>query len=158
MWKHRILAPDSWGAYQRNDFSEPRLLHLPIQSAKFLNLRYPVFFNNNLTIIFCHSDYLPFVAKLLYILAPPSPPRSSFLGVTWDAASRAWSPQYVPRIKHNSQLLGCEYFFSQHQEVSMTSLWVIPDYKGVKGGQARTKPGTFLMYPLCTQQCLYKEI
>ena len=29
MWKHRILAPDSWDTYQRNDFSEPRLLHLP---------------------------------------------------------------------------------------------------------------------------------
>ena len=29
MWKHRILIPDSWGAYQRNDFSEPRPLHVP---------------------------------------------------------------------------------------------------------------------------------
>lgn len=29
----------------------------------------------------------------------------------------------------------------------MTSLWVIPVCKGFKGGQARTKPGTFLMYP-----------
>ena len=25
----RILAPDSWGAHQRNDFSEPRLLYFP---------------------------------------------------------------------------------------------------------------------------------
>ena len=33
-----ILAPDSWGAYQRNDFSEPRLAFFHIQkSAKFLN-------------------------------------------------------------------------------------------------------------------------
>ena len=30
LWKHKVLAPDSWGAYQRNDFTEPRLLHLPI--------------------------------------------------------------------------------------------------------------------------------
>ena len=27
--KHRILAQDSWDAYERNDFSEPRFLHLP---------------------------------------------------------------------------------------------------------------------------------
>ena len=26
----RILAPDSWNVYERNDFSEPRLLHLLI--------------------------------------------------------------------------------------------------------------------------------
>ena len=30
MWKHRTLGPDSWGAYQRNVFSEPRPLQLPI--------------------------------------------------------------------------------------------------------------------------------
>ena len=30
MWKYRILAPDSWGTYQRNDFSEPGFLHIPI--------------------------------------------------------------------------------------------------------------------------------
>ena len=28
--KHNILAPDRWGTYERNDFSKPRLLHLPI--------------------------------------------------------------------------------------------------------------------------------
>ena len=26
--KHRILAPDTWGAYQRSDFNELRVLHL----------------------------------------------------------------------------------------------------------------------------------
>ena len=46
MWKPRILAPDSWGAYQRNDFSEPRFLHLSItrKNAKFFNLGNLVFF------------------------------------------------------------------------------------------------------------------
>ena len=29
MRKHRILAPDSWGACQRNDFNEPRLCIFP---------------------------------------------------------------------------------------------------------------------------------
>ena len=36
MWKHKVLAPESWGAYQRNDFSKSRLLHLPIH-RKALN-------------------------------------------------------------------------------------------------------------------------
>ena len=36
LWKHKILAPESWGARQRNDFSESRLLHLPIH-RKALN-------------------------------------------------------------------------------------------------------------------------
>ena len=32
VWKkYEILAPGSWDAYERNDYSEPRLLHLPIQ-------------------------------------------------------------------------------------------------------------------------------
>ena len=34
--KLRILTPDGWDAYERNDFSEPRLLHLPIHT-KALN-------------------------------------------------------------------------------------------------------------------------
>ena len=35
-WKHRKLAPYSQGAYQRNDFSEPRLLYL-LMFRKALN-------------------------------------------------------------------------------------------------------------------------
>ena len=31
--KHSPLAPDSWGVYERNNFSEPRLLHLHIHRA-----------------------------------------------------------------------------------------------------------------------------
>ena len=51
VWKHRILAPDSWGAYQRNDFSEPRLLHLPIHRKALNSLTWDIWFpliNNNL--------------------------------------------------------------------------------------------------------------
>ena len=45
--KKTKLAPDSWGAYQRNDFMFAQTLassHTQ-RSAKFLNLGYPVFFN-----------------------------------------------------------------------------------------------------------------
>ena len=32
MWKRRVLAPDSWGACERNEFSESTRLHLPRQA------------------------------------------------------------------------------------------------------------------------------
>ena len=35
--ENRILAPDSWGKYQRNDFSEPRFLHLYIQRKAWIS-------------------------------------------------------------------------------------------------------------------------
>ena len=37
-WKLRIVAPDGWDAYQRNDFSEPRLLHLPTHTIALNSL------------------------------------------------------------------------------------------------------------------------
>ena len=52
MWKNRILAPDSWDTYKRNDFSEPRLLHLPIQRKAWNSLTWYICFpliNNNLS-------------------------------------------------------------------------------------------------------------
>ena len=63
-----------------------------------------------LTVIL-RSNCLRFVAKLPYILAPLSPPWSGSRRLTWDAASQAWSPTTSSRIKHNLQLLGCEYTF-----------------------------------------------
>ena len=51
MRKLRILAPVSWGAYQRDDFSEPRPLHLPIHRKALNSLTWDIWFsliNNNL--------------------------------------------------------------------------------------------------------------
>ena len=42
--KHRMLAPDSWDAYERNDFSEPRLLHLPIHRKALNSLTWVIWF------------------------------------------------------------------------------------------------------------------
>ena len=38
MRKHKIPAPDGWDACQRNDFSEPRLLHLPTHTIALNSL------------------------------------------------------------------------------------------------------------------------
>ena len=44
MWKYMILAPDSWGTYQRQDFREPRLLHLPIHRKVLNSLTWDIWF------------------------------------------------------------------------------------------------------------------
>ena len=95
-WKHRILAPDSWGGYQRTDFSEPRLLHLLIHRKAINSLTCAIWFsfiNNNLLTFRSHKT-----PKY-----PGSPPTSSsFLRLTWDAASLTWHPKNVCWIKQNS--------------------------------------------------------
>ena len=83
---HRILAPDSWHEYERNDFSEPRLLHFPIHRKALNSLTWDTWFSlnpNNLLMF----TILALCYKLLYILTLP--PGSSSLRVTWDHASQA---------------------------------------------------------------------
>ena len=51
MREHKILTPESWGAYQRNDFSELRLFHLPIHKKALNSLTWNIWLsliNNNL--------------------------------------------------------------------------------------------------------------
>ena len=69
---------DSWGACPKNDFCEPRLLHLPIHRKVLNSLRYLVVFFFKLTVIF-YSYYLPFIAKFLYILATSLSSSEQFL-------------------------------------------------------------------------------
>ena len=71
----RILTPDSWDAHERNDFSEPRLLHLPIYRKALNSLSYLNFFNSQK--YFWCSDYPLFVASFyitwLLTSSPPHP-------------------------------------------------------------------------------------
>ena len=71
--RSRMLAPDSWDAYERNDFSEPRRLHFPIHKRAPNSLIWDTWFsliNNNLLMF-----RLPaFCCKLLSNLTPPHPP------------------------------------------------------------------------------------
>ena len=43
--ENKTLAPDRWGVYQRNDFSEPRLLHLPIHRKVLSSLTRDIWFS-----------------------------------------------------------------------------------------------------------------
>ena len=81
------------------------------RSAKFLNLGYLVFFNQQSS---CDVQTTCTLWPNLYITwLLPSPLQSSSPRVTSDAVSWAWSPKNSHWIKHNSQLLGCGYFLSQ---------------------------------------------
>ena len=108
-YESRILAPDSWGVCERNDSSEPRLFHCPVNRKALNSLAWLIWFTS-LTIIFWCSDYLRFVANFYITWFLPPPPWSNSLRVTWDAVSWAWSPKNFHQIKHNSQLLDCDYF------------------------------------------------
>ena len=65
VWKHRILGPDRQGAYQGNNFSEPRLLHLPVHRKTPSSLPWFIWFsliNNNLLLFrllaFCCKTFI----------------------------------------------------------------------------------------------------
>ena len=124
MRKHRILAPDSWGIYQRNDFNEPRLLHLPIHRKALNSLTWDVCFpliNSNLLMFhrsgFCYKTPIYPGSSLISL--------GQSLRAIWEAVSQAWDPQKVHWIKHNPQLLGCAFFFSRQVAVQV-SIWDFP--------------------------------
>ena len=113
-WENRILAPDRWDEYERNGFSEPRLLHLAIHKKSLNSLTSDICFfliNNNLLMFKLPSP----CCKFLYNLTPPPAPQNRSLSVTRDPVSWAWSPKNSHQIKHNSPFLGCEYFFKSPQ-------------------------------------------
>lgn len=114
MWKWRMLTPESWDAYERNEFSEPIFPYL--ERAKFLNLRYLLF----LTIIFDVQTICLLCYKLLYNLTPfPTlllaslPSLSPHHTLTPTPTSRAASqglPEMLPPVS-NFRLWAFFFFF-----------------------------------------------
>ena len=90
MRKQRILAPDSWGAYQRNDFIEPRILNLPIHRKALNSLTWDVWFsliNSNLLKfqvpgLCCKDSYMPWLLPYIFRAVPQSYPRDCVLGLS----------------------------------------------------------------------------
>ena len=84
MRKHRIQAPDSWGAYRRNDFSELWLLHLPTHSKMLNSLTWDIWFsliNSNLLIFplpghCCKNSCISWLLPYLFWTVPQSYLRS----------------------------------------------------------------------------------
>ena len=104
-WGGRGKAPESWDEYERNGFSKPRLLHLPIHGKVLNSLRYLVLLNNQQS--FNVQTTCPLL-QLLYNLTPPPASSEQFSqGYFRCSLSPAWSPENVYQIKHNTQLLDC---------------------------------------------------
>ena len=96
--KHRKLALNSWGAYQKNDFIEPRLWHLLIHKKALNSLIWNIcssLINNNLLMFKLLALYCKTSVKLgssLYL-------RVVSLRFTLDAISWAWNLKIFPLIK-----------------------------------------------------------
>ena len=106
--KKQDLAPDSWDAYKRNDFSKPDHLHFPIHRRALDPLIWEIWFsliNSNLLILRLPAPCY----KLLYSLAPPLPLGISFLGSP-EMLSPGLEVLMSP-TKQISQLLGHMYLF-----------------------------------------------
>ena len=91
--------PVRWGAYQRNDFSEPRLFHLLMhrKSTKFLNLSYLVFFIvNNLWL----QTTCPLLQIFYISWLPTSTPH--LLITVLSGLLEMLSPKNYHQMKYNS--------------------------------------------------------
>ena len=94
----------SWEAYQRNDFSKPRLLHLPTHRKVLGSLTWDIWFSliySNLMTL----HYLPSVAKLLYSLAAPLASLEQLSQGYLRCCLLGLSPKNFHRIKYNSTFI-----------------------------------------------------
>ena len=83
--RERGLAPESWGACERDEFSEPRGLHLPVHRML-----------NSLTwyLIFDVQTACSLCCKLVCILTSPPTSLEQFSQNYWDAVSWARNPKH----------------------------------------------------------------
>ena len=86
--RKQYLAADNWGAYERNEFSEPRGLHLSIQ--RMLNsLTWQLISDVQTAFSLC--------CKLVYSLTSPPASLEQFSQSYWDTVS--WAPKHSHQIK-----------------------------------------------------------
>ena len=100
--KMQDTGPESWDAYEKNDVSEPRLLHLPMCRKTLNSLTWGIWFS------LIHKNTLMFRLalcwKLLYNLTPSSPLLEQFSQGYLRCCLLGLSPKNFHQIKHNSQL------------------------------------------------------
>ena len=121
--KETGFALDSRGDYERNEFNEPRGLHLPIHRML-----------NSLTwyLIFDVQTACSLCCILVYCLTSPPASSEQFSLSYWDPVSQAQSPKLYHQI-NNSLLSGCDYTF---QSTAVSGLgcspwdlhWVLRDF------------------------------
>ena len=105
MWTQGNLAPESWSAHQRDGFSGPRLLQLPIHRKALHSLIGQIWFLW-LTVIFSCPDYLPFFANPPHVLACPVTSSEKLLRNTVSLAAVL----ILPHVKLSSQFNVLQFF------------------------------------------------
>ena len=111
---HRRLAPDSWAAFERSDFSEPRFLHLPIHRKVLSSLTWDIWFSLIQKILLM-LGLLVLCFKLVYNQTPISTSLEQFSQGHLRCCLLGLSTINFCHIKHNFQLLGYVCFLSLHQ-------------------------------------------
>jgi len=89
-WKKVNKETENWGAYERNAFSEPRVLHLPLR--RMLNSLIGC-------LLFDVQTACPFCCKLMYSLTSPPASLEQFSQTYWNAVSQAQSPKHSHKNK-----------------------------------------------------------
>ena len=103
--RKQYLAPDNWGAYEKNEFSEPRGLHL--STHRMLNsLTWHLISDAQTACSLC--------CKLLYSLTSSPAFLEQFSQSYWDAVSLSSSPKLYHLIKINLYLQVITIFFSRY--------------------------------------------
>jgi len=123
MRKHRIRTPDGWGAYQRNDFSDPRLLHLPIHRKALNSLTWHNWFSliNSNHLMFwppglCYKN--SYVHWLLTLPPWSSPSKIS------ESLSPGLRYSESPPIKHKFQLSYCVFSPPLPPSINTSVSWI----------------------------------
>ena len=115
-WENRILAPESWGAHQRNDFSEPRLLHLPIHRKVLNFLKWNVWFS----LIYCYLSVFLTTLSLLQNSCISWLLPYLFGVVPWSYL-RGFAPELCPQFCPPNKTFRFWIFFSQLIQFSRRS-------------------------------------
>ena len=83
--KTQTLASESWDAYERNEFSEPKLLHLPIYRKALNSLTWDIWFSLIHKNTFDVQTTCPPESCITWVL--PLPSWKTSIKATWDATS-----------------------------------------------------------------------
>ena len=101
IWATR-QAPDSWGAYERNKFSESRDLYLPIHRMQNSLTWYLIFDVQTVYLLCC---------KFVHSLTSAPASLEQFSQSYCDAVSQARSPKLRVPPNKITVLSGCDYIF-----------------------------------------------
>ena len=107
--KHKIQAPYSWEAYERSDFSDPWLLHLPIHRKALNSLTWDIWFPS----IHKNTFDAQATCRLLHISKEPDSSRCLLRAVhsgLLECCLLGLSSKNFHQIKYNAQLFGQHYF------------------------------------------------